>query len=207
MQIRILAFALCLLAPVTACFANPAVPVQEGAASEANKLPVAIALSISDEIIGMQRKFRANSFSGQTHEFQVNVGQKFGDAIEAATRSLFRDVYTAPAEGMPTIRFELGGYDSNIAMKDGPFSVTADVSTQIALRVTILNAGAKTILTTTAQGDAAISRNAFFSGVGQGPRLVEETSVAAINRALEKLSEVVRRNSNLNYYGTEQGGL
>ncbi len=204
MQIRILVFALCLLAPAAACFAAPAVPVQEGAASEADKLPIAIALSISDEIIGMQRKFRANSFSGQTYEFQVNVGQKFGDAIEAATRSLFRDVYATPAAGMPTIRFELGGYDSNLSMKDGPFSVSANVSTQIVLRVTILNAGAKTILATTAKGDAAISRNVLFSGVGQGSMLVEETSVAAINRALEKLSEEVRRNRGLNYYGMEQ---
>lgn len=207
MQIRILAFAFCLLAPAAAGFASPGVPVQEGVSAEADKIPVAIALSISDEIIGMQRKFRANSFSGGTHEFQVNIGQKFGDAIEAATRALFRDVYSAPAQGMPTIRFELGGYDSNLSMKDGPFSVSANVSTQVALRVTILNAGAKTILTTTTQGDAAISRSVLFSGVGQGAMLVEQTSMTAINRALENLSQVVRRDRNLDYYGMEQGGL
>lgn len=205
MRTKVFAFALCLFAPVAACFADPVVSVQEEGA--ADKLPIAIALSISDEIIGMRRKFRANAFLGQTHEFQVNVGQKFGDAIETATHSLFRDVYIAPAEGMPTIRFELGGYDSKISMKDGPFSVSATVSTQITLRVTILNADARTILTTAAQGDATISRNALFSGVGQGSMLVEETSVAAINQALEELSAVIRHNHNLNYYGTEQSSL
>lgn len=206
MHIRAFALVLALFLPAAAGFANPAVPVTEGAtAATADKLPVGIVLSISDQILSMQREFRAQSFSGKRYDFQVNVGQKFSDAIENTVQSIYRDVYTTPTEGLPTIRFELADYDSNIALKDGPFSIEAKVSTLVGLRVIIMNAGAKTLLSTTAEGNATIARNVFFSGVGQGPMLVEETSMAAIDQALEKLSAVLRRNGSLNFYGTEQG--
>src|SRR5690606_20877267 len=98
---------------------------------------------------------------------EVKVGQKFGDAIERATHAIFRDVYLVTTEGLPTIRFELGNYESDINLRDGPLSIDATVSTRVALRVTILNAGAVPIFTTTAEGDSTISRTVLFGGVSQ----------------------------------------
>ena len=208
MPISFLVLILGLLAPGAASYADAGAASVDGSVpSQISKLPVAIVLDISDEIVGLERKFRANAITGKKYDFEVKVGQKFGDAIERATHSIFRDVYMVSTEGLPTIRFDLGNYESNINLRDGPFSVDATVSTRVALRVTILNAGAAPIFSTTAEGDSTISRTVLFSGVSQGPLLVEETSINAIDQALEKLGEVLRDNSGLDFYGTTQGRM
>jgi hypothetical protein len=164
-------------------------------------LPVAITLLIDEEIATLHREIRATSLLGKTYTFDVSLGPLVSDGIEAAMRSVYRDVFTVRGEGLPEIRFELGRFHSKVSVTDKPLSVHVEADTQLALDVFIVDAAEQPIFETTVSGGSRHARETVLGGVGQAGPLVTQTARAALEEALGELATVLRHQGDLPYYG------
>lgn len=152
-----------------------------------------IDLYIEPRIRDLRQNVTPRSDDEEFGPIAVIVGPVLETALLSLTRQHFSNVTPVSApEGRPTLNYKLLAFRPVVSVVPGFFTTRLNVSTRLALQVSIDSAAGEQLFSTTAIGTSHVSDTEISAGDGlkDGPRLLEVATRDAITDALYHISSV-----------------
>jgi hypothetical protein len=157
-----------------------------------------IDLYIEPRIRDLRQNVTPRSDDEEFAPIPVVVGPVLETALVSLTRQHFSKVTPVPApEGRPTLSYKLLTFRPVVSVVPGFFTTRLNVSTRLALQVSIDSAAGEQLFSTTAIGTSHVSDTEISAGDGlkDGPRLLEVATRDAITDALYHISGIFGNSS------------